>query len=703
MFSSPMDKNKIRIKSEYPKHVEDLVDNLVYIVKNENILRKPRSLEEIKTPLPLYVEGGKDVLSILQNNKNKIPDSIVELLSSEKHVFDEEKSQGMLRETEKPVVRAHVAKNDNIVMQPVIKESSHKRNNTDEERPVVRDIKGGLDVATRQAEITWKNIGKNIQRELTRDEQKRAKLQQEIDSLGREYDNLPQTQGLATVASVATNIVGVALPTVIAGALAGPELAAGVGLGVMGMDYISTLSQANMEIDSYERNTGNKVSDKDRNSYVVALTATDMIMNVLLGGNMLKGVTKSTQREIAKRISQEIFDNPVAQQEFNTMTRRVLQNEQRSRVAGVARAGIEGGVTSGVMEGEKSIYTHEAPELNNIVASTISGMLSGSSLSGVSAHFHKKKLHDERMNSDKIYYVSENDPQAHSRLPISEIVINNVSTDKKGNERVVGEVVSPDVIGGVSRKYDLDNVVGGSYAKAMEEPNISKKYDDLQIPEERVQVYHEQWEFSKEMVNSGQMNSDDIYSLQNEIVQRMAADMGLPIQVYARIDDLPEKYRNEVREKNYAGFTTPEGGTAIILEQCKNMTAHNVEAVLRHENLGHKGLRRLYKDRSKYEKALDRAGYDLLSNEDKNNYIPSQYYISNVEERGALKTENRPYSPIGTPNIDEKDYENYTKLYQLLKRSEEKSRNSTTNELRRGGDIGGYPMPTLYDLDNFDY
>ena len=196
---------------------------------------------------------------------------------------------------------------------------------------------------------------------------------------------------------------------------------------------------------------------------------------------------------------------------------------------------------------------------------------------------------------------------------------------------------------------------------------------------------------------------DDTYELQNMIVQRMAADMGLPIQVYARIDDLPPHLAKIVRDENYGGITTKNGGAAIVLELCKGLSAHNVAALIRHELLGHKGMRRLYSNEEEYKNTIFEAGKDLLPEWMRTLPLDKKALINKTEERASLKTENRPYSPNGTPNKTQKEYENYEKLYDVLRRSEEAARQSTTNELRKNNySIGGNPMPPIYNMELLD-
>lgn len=674
------------VAAEGESRQDAAIEDILWQIKQSD--RRQR-MERMQTSEPLYRADEKSVSNLLFTPR-KLP---ADRSSMEKKINKESRGRtdnAMYQNYATPIdheVKPHVAENDNIVMPPVMTEPGSRPD-------VVSDFMGGMDVASEQVGLTWQNILKNFEKMTTRDEEKRRKIDAELDSISKEYEELPQTRGMATASAVASNVLGVGLPMLIAGIMGGPQIASVVGGGVVMSDILSTLSQADMEMDAYERSTGKQLSKQQRASYTTALTATDLIMNTLLSRGLLKGVTKSQRRELSKQLTQQIYENPVAQQEFNTMTRRVLDRERKDRAKEVLRSGVDGGLSSAAMEAEKSIYTEEAPELENILSAALGGSLSAAGQSGVSMKINAKNLHDSRMNSDQIYYASNVDYKGKSAEPIREILPTDVRRSADGKMiNVDAEVVQPGRNDGRKSEFDRENVVSGSYARAMDDPMVHEMYEDMQITPERSEMYDKQWDKTKNK------DGEPDYQKQNEIVQQMAAEMGLPIQVYARIDDLPPKYAKIVRENGYAGITTEDGGTAIILELCQKTTAHNIEALIRHENLGHKGMRRLYSDQEKYQNELYKAGLELIPEYMRSPRVNIPAFRANVEERGSLKAENRPYSIHGTPNPDEKPYENYDLLYRLLERSEEASRKSTTNELRKHNkNIGGNPMPQLYEF-----
>lgn len=79
----------------------------------------------------------------------------------------------------------------------------------------------------------------------------------EIESISRQYADLPETEGAAAIADIGANIVGAALPAALALAVA-PEAVAVAGTGAVVSDVATTIADAQMKVDAYERQTGKK-------------------------------------------------------------------------------------------------------------------------------------------------------------------------------------------------------------------------------------------------------------------------------------------------------------------------------------------------------------------------------------------------------------------------------------------------------------
>ena len=100
-------------------------------------------------------------------------------------------------------------------------------------------------------------------------------------------------------------------------------------------------------------------------------------MDVLINSSVLGKALPSKVGNIADELMEKILSNPVAQAEFNAMTRHVLQKEARAYAKETAHSALTGAATSGALTAEESIYTGEFPELQRIVNSTLGGFVMG--------------------------------------------------------------------------------------------------------------------------------------------------------------------------------------------------------------------------------------------------------------------------------------------------------------------------------------
>lgn len=545
----------------------------------------------------------------------------------------------------------------------------------------------GVSAAIDQVRLSWEYMIKNVQKMLTRDEKKLRSLDEDIERIGQEYDSIPEMKGAAQIGSIGVNVVGVALPTIIAGALASPGAAAVVGGGLASIDMATSASRANMEIDSYERTTGEDVSQEDRAAYVSATLATDAIMNVLLGSKVLKGLSPKMSNALSGELKEAILKSPVAQQEFNTMTRQVIKNEMQQLPQEIGKeavkSGIVGGVSSGMMEAEKGIYTGQAPELESIVTSVLGGFASGMMQGAITGATTPMRKHQQRMDKNDVYYVSQMNNRAENKLPISEIDIESMETD--GRKKYVHGEVSPSTGGEpIKGKYDVRNVSGGSYREAHKQGATNDKSDSWDVNSERMEEYSRVWNDAKEA-----SSTDEYYAMRNEVVQSIAADMGVPVTVYSTMDDVPkELIKNGVIGKSGA-VTVDNEGIYVVLERCRGLTASNMAAVLRHEAIGHYGLPKLYDSDEAYNKDLEEIGASVFDGE------------KPYEEEVSLKAERRDQYQGHSEN------EALERVYDLLRRSEDHYRNSTVSEKRnsqRQRELryllrDGWPMPSLYDIE----
>ena len=583
-------------------------------------------------------------------------------------------------DAERYVPRAHVEQPDATRVEP--KPQGKPDPNT------VYDFEDGVAVAGDNLMLSWKYAWENFMKAITKDEQKKQQIQKKIDGIVEEYGNLPQTEGWAQLGKTATNVAGVGAPTLVAGLAGGGGAAAMVGAGLTSIDMATTAAQANIEIDEYEKQSGKEVSPSARAGYTAATVATDAIMNSLAQSKVLGNFTAPVQKEIAKTLKKSILENPIAQQEFNSMARQVMKNEAKSSIKDMAKMGmkssIEGGVSAGALEAEKGIYKGEMPEMQRIVDEAVGGAVAGAA-QGVAMGISSPRLkHKDRMAKDDVYYISDMHGQTGSGLPISEIDPSKVHLTPDGKV-VEGKVRRSDGKGEEEGLYKGENIVGGSYREADKSGELTPIGDAWDIDKKKMEQYEKEWAEARK----GKNGID--YEKRNEVVQGIAADMGLPVTVYKSINEVPPLLRKEGQIGSSEAVTINNGSIVVVLDNCKYLSAEDMRTIMLHEGVGHVGVPRSHKSQEEFEQNAERAGKYLVGNGTMEDY----------EESMAYESEDREYLKRNSGN-KEYDYVN-----SLLRKGEHSVRNSTTNELRNPPNKrfidrvlqGGEPMPMLKEIE----
>lgn len=656
----------------------------------ESIMAGVRSGEEYLMPTSLY----NDVINSRESASERMID------------WKNPPNWPSLSKYESEIVKPNLTDNVETPVEPLHSKEPEPQSQQmlPKQKDRVTRLDEGIATAINQVGLSWKYLLKNVELNFTQDEEKQEELRQDINRISEEYASLPEVSGMAQVGSVGMNVVGVALPTIMSGLFMSPVGAAAVGGTLAGIDMAGTAAQANMEMDAYEKSEGVKVSDADRAAYTTASVATDLVMNVLLGSSVIDGASRVVRKGISQELKKSIMKNPVAQQEFNTMTQQVMKNERKAWQNGAKevikrsaiQSGVEGAATSGALEAEKSIYTHDAPELGRVVNSVLTGFATGMAQGAVAGYSTPQLTHQRRMAEDDIYYVSNMRNRPEGGLPISEIDISG-QKDIKGKSYVEGEV-SNSVSGKTEEGlYKTDNVAVGSYREAHKAGATHDNTDKWNITPEKVAEYEKEWSDSLFAPTE-----EEYYNQRNEIVQKMAADMGVPVTVYAKYRDLPHSLRHNATVHESSGITLENDKIVVVLEALGELDADELVKTMYHEGVGHFGMPKLYRGRQEFNKEMERIGSPLYPKKNKNGEPQTQEQEKiTYEEYMAMDAENRDEYQNGDPNSK------YAEVYDILRRSEANLRNSTINELRHSNLIdeidrelkGGKPMPSLYELE----
>lgn len=587
-------------------------------------------------------------------------------------------------------VKAHVAENDNTRVVP-------KPRGVPAERRA-DSFTDGVNVALEGSGHAWKYIGKEAQKIFTKDPEKRERIENEQRKIVEENSRLPRPKGLGTAGAAIANITTTALPAIVATALGGAPAGTAVGGGLMLFDAAKSGAQANMEMDAYEKATGKKIDEERRFAYTTASVATDVIMNALMGSKVFGEIAPAAEKAVSNQLKKAIMDNPVAQAEFNTMTRNVMKQERdkwaKINSDYVKQSAIDGGLSSAALEAEKSIYTDEMPELKNIIGSAVGGAMAGAAQGAGAKALQPRILHHQRNRRDDIFYGSNTTHVTdEKRLPISEFRPTQMRKNEDGKVYVEGNVVTPE--GASAATLPVENISTGSYRKAHKSGATEPLTDDWNFTEEQMSSYKSQWENAQQMKKE---HPEEAYQEQSRIVQEMAAQMGIPVNVYAKLSDLPPDLEKDPEViKSYA-FTTNNNTIDVVLDQLDSAKAENLPAILRHEALGHFGLGKTYEKQADYERDLYQAGKTIVP-EDMRRRIPTQHsknyedWLRRIEERASRQAEPRNY----LKDVDADHM--YKAMYDMLRRSEDNLRSTTINELKKDNDRRGNPMPTMYERE----
>lgn len=595
------------------------------------------------------------------------------------------------KRTPQSVASAHVAENDNTRVASASQGVSENREGS--------SFIDGVKTALQESEQALRYIGKEAQKMFTSDPKKLEQIEAEQDSIVAENSRLPRTRDWGTAGSVATNIATTALPTVIAGLLGGPAVAGAVGAGVIAFDAAKTGAQANLEMDFYEKSTGKKIDSGRRAAYTTASIATDAIMNMMMGSKMLSGMAPAAKKTLSNELKKAIMENPVAQAEFNTMTRNVIRQESRKWAGQMAQdvssSAIEGGVASGALEAERSIYTEQAPELDKIIDSVLSGTAVGAMQGGAATAGKRGNLHLQRSVQDDTFYGSNTTNKVgQERQPIAEFRPTHLLKDTDGNiVAAEGRVATPEGSMGNKVTLPIENISVGSYKEAHKSGATTDMRDNWDFTEEQMSRYQSQWDNAMKIKEK---NPEKAYLEQNRVVQSIAAEMGVPINVYAQIKDLPPELRNHPEVKRSYAVTVNDNTINVVLDRCEGLSASNIASIIRHEAVGHYGMNKTYKTQTDYENVLNNAGKDLIPQEQQS-MIPTQHskgyaaWLQRIEERASRKAETREY-------MNDTDGM-YRAMYDMLRRSEGNIRSTTVNELKKKQERRGRPMPALYEME----
>lgn len=396
----------------------------------------------------------------------------------------------------------------------------------------------------------------------------------------RATDNaFPETEGWAMAGEFVADIARMGIPIAV-GALSVPAGIAVGGLSV-GSAAAESFSQAQMDLDNFEEESGQKLSTGQRAAYTAISVGADFIFDALLQNRFFKNLGAGVKTRASNYLKKEILNNKTARNEMNKLMKNLKKTDQGGIISGtfddIAAGGITEGLNSATHDVAQMIYVdpEEYPTLNSIIINAAANMAIGGIGGGIAgsigrtANLHKRNI--QRRNKDKIavlnigrntWEVLDYDPEKQTATVILPF------------QKELFELpnITPDMIHSISvDDYYKDHKT----LKKMKEP-------DPFAPIVSDAAKDEAWE---------QMSMREKYFLTKDLANRMGLDNVL---IYEREADLPPSVlsKKPFKDSIIKGFELENGPIGIVLENVESY--ESLQSSMLHEAVGHRGFDALF-------------------------------------------------------------------------------------------------------------
>ena len=389
----------------------------------------------------------------------------------------------------------------------------------------------------------------------------------------------PETEGWASVGEMAANIARWGLP-LAAGALAAPAGAA-VGAANVASSVAESHAQAQMELDNFEQETGQKLSNSQRFGFVAICMGADLLFDTILQSRYLKNLKSGVKKRASDYFKKNILKNDAAQSEI----KKLMTNLSKTDKSGLISGTFNDAITSGSVEALNSVAhdiattIYNEPEnyptlesvLQNATTSMWTGGVTGAAVGGA-GHVVNRRKRNLRRNRQESIAVLNRDGTAWEVLdydPQSKIAT-VLSPDGKNTLEI--ERVEPDMIRSFSVKEYRDN------------QRITKEIDEPDPLGPVIPDPH------KDTAWRG-MSTRGKYRMVKDLAERMGLDN---VIVYEHESDLPASLLSQKRGGGKIGgfFNHGNGEIGVVLDNIPNY--ESLQRVLLHEAVGHQGLDALF-------------------------------------------------------------------------------------------------------------
>ena len=393
-------------------------------------------------------------------------------------------------------------------------------------------------------------------------------------------NSFPETEGWATIGEIIANIGRVGIPVAAGAAFAPAGIAAGIAN--VASSVAESHAQAQMELDNFEQETGQRLTDGQRTGFVAICMGADLLFDTILQSRYLKNLKSGAKKKASEYFKKTILKNQTAQTEISKIMSKLSKTDKSALIAGTFNDAVTGGTAEALHsvahDMAKTIYNEpgQYPTLESILQNATTGMVSGSlggaAVGGTGRAINLKKRNMRRNKQTTTALVDQHgfawevldyDPENK----IAEVLSPN------GKNTINVPDIEPDMIHSFS--------VG-------EYKNAGKIKREINEPDPFAPIIPDQ---TKDKVWQ-KMSTRGKYRLTKDLAERMGLDN---VIVYEHESDLPVSVRSLKKQGGkIGGYYMHNGNIGIVLDNIPSYT--RLQRVLLHEAIGHQGLDALFGD-----------------------------------------------------------------------------------------------------------
>lgn len=139
-------------------------------------------------------------------------------------------------------------------------------------------------------------------------------------------EQMPVTKGWATVGDIASSMTQGLIPLAVN--LYSPLLAPVALISDLSLSASTGMAEASMDVDAYEKATGQKINDFNRNLYVYGVGVTNFMLDVLMQGYYFRNASKHNILDFRKLLKGEVLANKKAFSEVKNLVEKSIANRK---------------------------------------------------------------------------------------------------------------------------------------------------------------------------------------------------------------------------------------------------------------------------------------------------------------------------------------------------------------------------------------